>query len=128
MVLADSSASVRANIMRLLSQMPEIEVIAECETADETIAAVRKFKPEIVFTEFVLDKGSAVDVLRSCRVMKPRPICIVHTTQTDASTRAICYACGADVFYDKNRDLIPLLNMLRKLAVAMTNHDVLQAA
>ena len=128
LVLADSSAIVRAGIKRLLSQMPEIQVVAECEDAPSTVAAIRETQPDLVFTDFILGAGTAVEVLRAARTMSPRPISIVHTLQTDASTRAISYACGADVFYDKSQDLTPLLNMLRKLSMVMTNHDSLQAA
>ncbi|HEX4086078.1 MAG TPA: response regulator [Chthoniobacteraceae bacterium] len=128
LVLADSSAIVRAGIKRLLSEMPEIKIVAECEDSASAIAAIRETHPDLVFTDFILGSGTAVDVLRAARAMQPRPISIVHTLQTDASTRAISYACGADVFYDKSRDLTPLLNMLRKLSQVMMNADALQAA
>ncbi len=119
MVLADGSAIVRAGIKRLLSDVPEIEIVEECSDADAAIAAIAEYRPDLVLMDFCLGGGTAVDVLRRCRRGSPRPICIVHTLQSDASTRAISYAAGADVFYDKGRDFAPLLAMLRKLAAAL---------
>jgi DNA-binding NarL/FixJ family response regulator len=119
MVLADGSAIVRAGIKRMLANVPEIQVVEDCTSAQAAIAAILETSPDLVMLDFHLGDGTAVDVLRACRLMRPRPICIVHTLETDASTRAISYASGADVFYDKGRDMAPLLTMLRKLAAAL---------
>jgi DNA-binding NarL/FixJ family response regulator len=119
MVLADGSAIVRAGIKRMLANVPEIQVVEDCTSAQAAIAAILETSPDLVMLDFHLGDGTAVDVLRACRLMRPRPICIVHTLETDASTRAISYASGADVFYEKGRDMAPLLTMLRKLAAAL---------
>ena len=52
----------------------------------------------------------------------PCPVCIVHTQHAVPNIRAISYAAGADVFYDKGQDIAPLLAMLRKLAGSMIKH------
>ncbi len=119
MVIADGSAMVRAGIKRLVAAMPEIEVVDECSHARSAIETISETRPDLVMMDFHLGAGTAVEVLRHCRARSPRPICIVHTLETDASTRAISYAAGADVFYDKGRDIAPLLTMLRKLAAAL---------
>ncbi len=127
MVLADGSAIVRAGIKRIMAEVPEIQVVEDCAGAQATIAAIAECQPDIVMVDFHLGDGTAVDVLRACRFMKPRPICIVHTLETDANTRAISYAAGADVFYDKGREMRPLLTMLRKLAAALLNDQAASA-
>ena len=119
MVIADSSAIVRTGIKRLLAETPEIQVVEECVDAKCAIAAIGDWKPDFVLTDFSLADGSAVDVLRQCSCMRPRPICVVYTAQADASTRAISYAAGADIFYDKRMDAAPLFTMMRKLSVAI---------
>jgi len=119
MVLADSSAIVRAGIKRMLTDTPEIEVIEERADAHSTIAAIRDLRPDIVMLDFYLATGTAVEVLQACRAIKPRPLCVVHTEYAEPGIRAICYAAGADVFYDDGRDIAPLLAMLRKLAFAL---------
>jgi len=128
MVLADSSAIVRAGIRRMLADTPEIEIVQEPADAQSAITAIRDLRPDLVMLDFHLDTGSAVDVLRECRTMTPRPICIVHTQDTKPSIRAISYAAGADVFYDKARDLAPLLSMLRKLAASALQPETAKAA
>lgn len=124
MVLADGSAIVRAGVRRMLADAPEIEIIDESSDARSAIEAIKELRPDVVMLDFYLGAGSAVDVLRQCRGMSPRPICIVLTQHTQANFRAISYAAGADVFYDKSRDMGPLLTMLRKLAVAIMQNEM----
>jgi DNA-binding NarL/FixJ family response regulator len=116
MVLADGSAIVRAGIRRLLANTPEIQIVEEPADAESAIAAIKELRPDLVMLDFHLGSGSAVDVLRACHGMMPRPICIVHTQDTKPSIRAISYAAGADAFYDKGQDFAPLLRILQKLA------------
>jgi len=124
MVLADESAIVRAGIKRMFAGVPEIEIIEEISDARSAIASIRDLEPDLVMLGFQLGSGCAVDVLRDCRDMSPRPICIVHTLNAEPSIRSICYAAGADIFYDKGRDMAPLLSMLRKLAKALLRNEL----
>lgn len=116
MVLADGSAIVRAGIKRLLSGVSEIRIVEECADAESAVAAIAQMRPDVVMVDFHLGRRTAVDVLQCCRSINPRPICIVHALDADASTRAISYAAGADVFYDESWDMAPLISMLRKLS------------
>jgi DNA-binding NarL/FixJ family response regulator len=125
LVLADGSAIVRAGIKRLLSQIPEIRVIAECIDTRSAMMAIAANKPDMVMVDFHLGSGTAIEVMRLCRAMNPRPVCIVHTLQTDPGTRTLCYSAGADVFYDKSADLNPLLTMLRKLSAVLLGDEAL---
>jgi DNA-binding NarL/FixJ family response regulator len=106
----------------------QIQIAAECADADATMSAITQHRPDVVIMDFRLGAGTAVDVLRLCAVTSPRPICVVHTLETAASTRAISYAAGADVFYDKGKDLAPLVGMLRKLAGCMVEGEAREAA
>jgi len=125
LVLADGSAIVRAGIRRLLIDVPEIEIVEECNDVKTAISAIMETQPDLVMLDFQLGSGSAVEVMQKCRTMHQRPICIVNTLQADSSTRAISYAAGADVFFDKSRDPEPLVTMLRKLACALLDNGVL---
>lgn len=124
MIVADGSSLVRAGIRRMLNDAPEIEIVDECADAKTTIAAIRNLEPDFVMLDFYLECGTAVDVLRECRLMHRRPVCIVHTQNTEPSIRAISYAAGADVVYDKGREVAPLLTMLRKVAIALLKPEV----
>ena len=128
MVLADGSDIVRAGIRRMLADTPQIQIVQEPADAQSAIAAIRELRPDLVMLDFHLGTGSAVDVLRACRAMTPRPICIVHTQDTKPSIRAISYAAGADVFYDKARDMASLLTMLRKLVPSALHIETAEAA
>jgi DNA-binding NarL/FixJ family response regulator len=121
MILADGSDIMRAGIKRMFSEVHEIEIIEERTDARSTIAAIRDLRPDLVMLDFYLNKGTAVEVLQAARSVRPRPLCVVHTEYAEPGIRAICYAAGADVFYDDSRDIAPLLTMMRKLACALLN-------
>jgi len=119
MVIADSSPIVRTGIKRLLAEAPEIRVVEECVDDKCVIAAMGDWRPDFVLMDFRLGDGTAVDVLQQCTALRPRPVCIVYTADTDPDTRAICYAAGADAFYDKRDHLAPLIKMLRKFSARL---------
>ena len=54
MVIADSSAIVRAGIKRMLTEAPEIRIVEECTDAKSTIAAIRELRPDLVMLDFYL--------------------------------------------------------------------------
>ncbi len=128
LVLADTSVIVRSGIQRLLANVPEIQIVKSCNNAQSLIAAIAETQPDIVMLDFDLGDGTAVEVMQRCRRMRPRPICVVNTFDTDAATRAISYGAGADVFFDKRQNAAPLIEMLRKVSATLLESDILAAA
>jgi two-component system, LytTR family, response regulator len=62
MVVDDEPLS-RSNLTVLLRLDPEIEIIAECESGMEALAAIRKSKPELVFLDVQMPECDGFDVL-----------------------------------------------------------------
>jgi DNA-binding NarL/FixJ family response regulator len=125
LVLVDGSAIVRAGIKRRLAEVPEICLVEECEDVHAAVAAIRTHEPDLVIMDFRMEGGLALDVLQVCRSIRPRPISIVYTLETNPATRAMSYASGADIFFDKSRDMGPLMAMLKQLAATLLEHEAI---
>jgi len=64
-VIADDNILIRAGLQRLLLHDPEIEVVAECSTYDELIAAVELHLPDVVLTDIRMPPTNSNEGVRA---------------------------------------------------------------
>ena len=62
-VIVDDEDLARQVIRELLSEHPEIEVVAECANGFEGVKAVTEFKPDLVFLDIQMPKLDGFEVL-----------------------------------------------------------------
>jgi DNA-binding LytR/AlgR family response regulator len=58
-IIADDEPLARARLRMLLAEEPWLDLIAECSDGPSTIAAIEKFRPELVFLDVQMlpDRG-----------------------------------------------------------------------
>lgn len=66
-VIADDEAPARRTLRLLLGGDPEIEIVAECASGDETLAAVRGQHPDLVFLDVQMPGATGFEVLEALR-------------------------------------------------------------
>lgn len=64
-IVADDEPLARARLRMLLTPESWLEVIAECADVPSTIAAIEKFRPELVFLDIQMPGGSGFDVIQA---------------------------------------------------------------
>ncbi len=64
-LIADDEPLGRARIRMLLADEPWIEVVAESADGPTTIAAIEKFRPDLVFLDIQMPGGSGFDVIEA---------------------------------------------------------------
>ncbi len=64
-VIADDELLARERIRTLLAQEPDIEVVEECPGGHETIAAVRRHSPDLLFLDVEMPEVDGFGVLRA---------------------------------------------------------------
>jgi len=64
-ILADDEPLARARLRMLLTPESWLEVIAECADVPSTIAAIERFRPELVFLDIQMPGGSGFDVIQA---------------------------------------------------------------
>jgi DNA-binding NarL/FixJ family response regulator len=63
-VVADDNLLVREGVLRLLSNAPDIDVVASCADYDSTLEAVDRFDPDVVLTDIKMPPTSTDEGIR----------------------------------------------------------------
>jgi DNA-binding NarL/FixJ family response regulator len=64
LVLADDHPPILQGLALLLRQEPDFEVLASCRDGEETLQAVRQFRPDILILDIVIPREDGLAVLR----------------------------------------------------------------
>lgn len=94
-VVADDEGLARARLQRLLAREPEVEVVADCASGDETVAALQRLRPDVVFLDIrmpELDGFGVLDTLPS--PLRPRVVFVTAYSEHAVrafDTRAVDY-------------------------------------
>ena len=62
-VLVDDHAIVREGFKRLIEMEPDLEVVAECRSADDAVEAVGQKRPDLVALDLSLPDGSGLPLI-----------------------------------------------------------------
>ena len=110
--LVDDSVVIRERLKRLLTELPEIEVIGEAGDAPGAIAAILKTEPDVVLLDIHILNGSGIDVLERIKQERVAPTVIMLTDYPYPEYRQLCLAAGADYYFIKSTEfdqIIPTL-------------------
>jgi two-component system LytT family response regulator len=64
-IIADDEVLARERIRSLLAREADVEVVAECRDGHETIAAVRRFRPQLLFLDVEMPEVDGFGVLHA---------------------------------------------------------------
>lgn len=91
-LIADDEPLARARLQRLLGQMDSVQVVAQCASARETIAALRSTAPDVVFLDIRMPDADGFDVLQAAPGVRPQIVFVtayaehaVHAFEEDAA-------------------------------------------
>ncbi len=71
-VLADDSLLIRQGVRALLEDIDEVEVVAECGTADELLDAVTDLEPDVVVTDIRMPPTHTDEGIRAALEIRSR--------------------------------------------------------
>ena len=83
LVLADDHTIFRDGLRRLLEAEPDLEVVGDAGTADETLRVVRERKPDVLLLDLALPGRSGLDVLRDLASDASRPRTVILAATVD---------------------------------------------
>ncbi|MCI0606840.1 LytTR family DNA-binding domain-containing protein [bacterium] len=78
-MIADDERVARRRLRRMLSDIPELRVIAEAEDGEETVSMILKHNPDIVFLDIQMPGKNGFEVLSSVSEMQNIPAIIFVT-------------------------------------------------
>lgn len=85
-IIVDDEPLARERIRTLLAAEADVDVIAECATGPEAIAAVREHAPDVLFLDVQMPEMDGFEVLRALE--EPLPLVIFVTAFDEHAVRA----------------------------------------
>ena len=114
-LIADSSAIVRKNIMKMLNNDEYLNLL-EAKDVKSTISALRKKSPDIVLLDFMMHDGQNCSVMKFLHSSETRPVVLAFTDLTSMKRLSKCSDCKADYFFDKTEDVRAAVRTIKKIA------------
>ena len=86
-IIADDETLARDRLRQLLEHEPDIEVIGECADGEETLAMLRKEKPDLLFLDIHMPELDGFGVLESLKD-GPTPVIVFVTAHDQFALKA----------------------------------------
>jgi len=86
-VVVDDEPLARARLRRLLAQHPGVEVLADCGSGEESIAAMEELRPDVAFLDIRMPDMDGFDVLDALGPRRPPQVVFV-TAYSEHAVRA----------------------------------------
>lgn len=121
LVVVDGHTLTRYGMRELVTQQPDMEIVAECGLAAEAPRVVADFQPDVVTVDVTLPDGDGLQLARELRD-RYRELGIVILTsrdQDDVLFRAL--DTGVSAFVPKTAPMQELLGAIRHAAVAASS-------
>ena len=112
LLVVDDHEVVREGLVALLSRREEFQVVAEAGTVAESIAAARRFEPDLVVMDVRLPDGSGIEACREIRAEFPAIRIVMLTSYPDEEAVLSAILAGASGYLLKQirgRDLVTAL-------------------
>lgn len=112
-LLVDDHPVVRQGLISLLSQYPDIHVVAEADRAAMVLEMATKFRPDVILLDIRLDESNGLDVARQLRRAQCSSRIIILTSYDDESYLLEAARVGVDGFLLKNASAEVLADAIR---------------
>ncbi|MEY7970460.1 response regulator [Saccharomonospora xinjiangensis] len=129
-LLVDDHEVVRRGLKELLSDEPDIEVVAEAGSADEALAVAMHVEPDVAVVDVRLGE-TETDGIELCRELRSRPgapRCLVLTAFDDEEAMVGAIMAGASGYLLKQVRGQDVVNAVREVAAGRSLLDPLTTA
>lgn len=117
LLIVDDSVALRRELITRLSEIREISIVGEADSAAVAVALIRSKKPDVVVLDLRLKAGSGFDVLSTTLAGAHVPKMLVLSNLADAFFRARCNQPHVIAFFDKSKQFPEAVELLRELAI-----------
>ncbi|HJQ45980.1 MAG TPA: response regulator transcription factor [Amycolatopsis sp.] len=127
-LLVDDHEVVRRGLRDLLSDEPDIEVVAEAGSAEEGLAVAMLLEPDVAVVDVRLGDGDGVTLCRELRSKPNPPHCLVLTAFDDEEAMVGAIMAGASGYLLKQVRGQDVVNAVREVAAGRSLLDPLTTA
>ncbi|HEY6898905.1 MAG TPA: response regulator transcription factor [Rhodocyclaceae bacterium] len=115
-IVADDHTLFRAGLLRMLSDFPDIQVVAEASTGDETLAAAQAVAADLLILDLVMPGPTGVPLIERLKREQPDLPILVLTMHDEPATVRRTLQSGALGFITKDADPDTLLAAITSVA------------
>ncbi len=88
-VIVDDSPTIRAVIRSVLSEDPEIEVVAEAGDPYEAREAIKRYNPDVITLDIEMPRMNGLDFLEKIMRLRPMPVIMISTLTQEGAKYSI---------------------------------------
>ena len=114
--VADDSSTIRERIVRVLTNVPNAQVVGEATDGLEAMRGITETRPDLVILDLKMPNASGLDILPMIRRLSTPPLVMVLTNYATSRHREACARLGADYFFDKSREFEKAIDVIEALA------------
>ncbi|WP_412068100.1 response regulator [Rubrivirga sp. IMCC43871] len=115
-VIADDHALVRRGLVELLTELDDVRVVAEADSGDALLVAVRDQRVDVVVMDMSMPGPSGLDLVKSLKAEHPRlPILVLSAHPEDQYAVRVVRA-GAMGYLTKESAEADLVEAVRRVA------------
>jgi DNA-binding NarL/FixJ family response regulator len=112
-ILADDNQSFRGTLKAILALQPDIEIIGEATTGQETIRQVMALRPDVLVLDIRMPDYDGLEVLRRLRQAGDQTRVVVLSLWDNAEYRRTAKERGASAYVVKGAAFTQLLPVIR---------------
>jgi DNA-binding NarL/FixJ family response regulator len=116
--IVDGQTLIRYGLRELVSQQPDIDIVAECDSAAEAPAMMAATRPDVVMVDITLPDGDGLRLAQDFRDHHPDLGIVILTSEREDDVIFRCLESGMSAFVAKTAPLEEVLCAIRHAAVA----------
>jgi DNA-binding NarL/FixJ family response regulator len=114
-VLANYSDLILERLKELLSIHRQVDIVASLKNGDETLAAIKNLKPDLVIVDINMPGLNGLEILNEVRRDNRTTKIIILTFYSSEHYRKIAMLSGADFFFNKADDFEKISLIVERL-------------
>jgi two-component system invasion response regulator UvrY len=115
-LIADDHSIFRLGIKRALGASPDVEVVAEAATGEETLVKARECQPQVVLLDVSMPGRGGLETAQELKRANARVKVLMLTMHPEDQYAVLCLRMGADGYVTKDVPPEVLLQAVRKVA------------
>ena len=115
-LIADDHAVVRAGLKQILSGIADLQVTAEAASGNETLAAIRAYRFDVIVLDMSMPGRSGLDLIRQVKEEQPHARILVLSMHQEDQYAVRALKAGASGYLNKDSAPEMLVGAIRKVA------------
>lgn len=122
-LLLDDHEDIRRGVMRVLAEVPEVEIVGEVGTVAAAREAIATLHPDVAVLDAQLPDGTGLELCRDIRSSNPETACVILTSFDNVEAKVAAVVAGAAAYVTKTASLSELPDVVRTVAMGATTHE-----